>query len=218
MKTETFIFTSNLTLAAALVIAAGCKTSNYKSAGATAAGLQASVDRIGQEQGRIDTALGALNDLVNTPTNLPVQFSAFSSAVKELESSAKDVDSKVTAMRENGNDYFRGWDEQLAEIKNEDIRNRSLERKNEMQQRFTKIKMSYQEASDTYKPFMSDLKDIRTALSTDLTAGGIASIKNAAQNANDHAVPLKKAVSDLAAEFADLGVALSASVPTPPAQ
>jgi aminopeptidase N len=120
-------------------------------------------------------------------------------------------------MRGKGNEYFKAWDEQTAQIHNEDIKNRSAERKAEMQKKFTEIKMSYTEASESFKPFLSDLKDIQTALATDLTTGGVKAIKGAADKANKDAVPLKASIEKLAGQFKDLGTAMAAAAPPPAA-
>ena len=200
----------------AVALLAGCRSSNYEKGAATGAGLQASADRIGQGQGKIDTTLTNLNDLVNHPGDLATQFKKYSGSVSDLESSAKDISSKVASMRGKGDEYFKAWDEQAAQIKNEDIKNRSAQRKAEMQKRFTDIKMSYTEASELFKPFLSDLKDIQTALATDLTTGGVSAIKGAADKANKDSTPLKVSIDKLVAQFKDLGVALQAAAPPPP--
>jgi hypothetical protein len=154
--------------------------------------------------------------MVNNPGNLPDQFKAYSAAVSDLDSSAKDVQSKVAAMRSKGNEYVKAWDAQVAQIKNEDIKKRSVERKAELQQKFTQIKMTYTEASQQFKPFLSDLKDIQTALATDLTTSGVNSIKGAAEKANKDSVPVKAALDKLAGQFKELGASLQSSPPPAP--
>lgn len=200
----------------AVALFAGCRSSNYEKGAATGAGLQAAANRIGQGQSKIDTTLTNLNDLVTNPGDLATQFKKYTTSVSDLESSAKDVASKVASMRGKGDAYFKAWDEQAAQIKNEDIKNRSAQRKAEMQKRFTDIKMNYTQAADLFKPFLSDLKDIQTALATDLTPGGVSAIKGAAEKANKDAVPLKASMDKLASQFKDLGVAMQAAAPPPP--
>jgi chromosome segregation ATPase len=202
-------------LAGAVMLIAGCKSSNYEKGAAAGAGLQASADKISQGSGKIDATLTSLNELVNNPGDLPAQFKKYSGAVSDLESSAKDVQSKVASMRSKGNEYFKAWDEQTAQIHNEDIKSRSAARKEEMQKKFTEIKMSYTDASEAFKPFMSDLKDIQMALATDLTTGGVSAIKGAADKANKDAVPLKASVDKLATQFKDLGASMQAAAPAP---
>ena len=144
-------------LAVATVLIAGCKSDTYQKGSATGAGLQAAADRINQGSAKIDATLVTLNDLIKNPGDLVAQFKKYSSSVNDLESAAKDVQSKVAAMRSKGDDYFKAWDAQTAQIHNEDIKTRNAARKEAVLKQFTQIKMSYTEASEAFKPFMSDL-------------------------------------------------------------
>jgi hypothetical protein len=60
---------------------------------------------------------------------------------------------------------------------------------------------------------MADLKDVQTYLATDLTAGGIKTVKNEADKANAAAGPLREAIAELVNEFKTLGVAMSTASP-----
>jgi hypothetical protein len=213
--TRKFNFASNFMLAALLAAVAGCQTSNYETGNATAGVLKASAGRLETAKGRVDSTLAALNDLVNNPANLPAQYAKYSDAVAGLQSSAKDVAAEIADMRAKSTAYFQAWDQQAALIQNADIKTRSMARKKEVLDRFTKVKLSYTQVSDAYHPFMSDLQDIQTALGTDLTAGGIAAIKTAAQKANQDAIPLKKAGDDMSEDLQDLSAAMYSSVPAP---
>lgn len=191
----------------------GCNTANYQKGSAAGAGLQDSADRMHQGAGKIDTTLANLNEMVNNPGDLATQFKKYSASVADLEASANNVASKVASMRGKGSEYFKAWDAQTAHIKNEDIKQRSAARKAEVQQKFTDIRMNYTRASEQFKPFLSDLKDIQMALATDLTVGGVNSIKGAAEKANKDAVPLKATIESMAAQFKDLGAAMQAAAP-----
>jgi hypothetical protein len=200
----------------AATLLAGCTSANYQKGSATGAGLQDSADRMHQGAVKIDTTLTNLNDMVNNPGDLAAQFKKYTASVADLESSAKNVEGKVASMRGKGNEYFNAWDAQTAQIKNEDIKQRSAARKAEMQHKFTDIRMNYTKATEQFKPFLADLKDIQTALATDLTVGGVNSIKGAADKANKDAVPLKATIEDLAGQFKDLGVAMQTGTPQAP--
>jgi len=197
----------------AATLLAGCTSANYQKGSATGAGLQDSADRMHQGSVKIDTTLTNLNDMVNNPGDLAAQFKKYTASVADLESSAKNVESKVASMRGKGNDYFKAWDTQTAQIKNDDIKQRSAARKAEVQQKFSDIRMSYTKVGEQFKPFLSDLKDIQTALATDLTVGGVNSIKGAAEKANKDAAPLKVTIEELSGQFKDLGVAMQAGTP-----
>jgi SMC interacting uncharacterized protein involved in chromosome segregation len=219
-RTKLIQLTTNLALASALAVLAGCASGNYEKGSSTAAGLSESADKISAGKTKIDVALNSLNDMVSNPqVDLVPKFKKFNTAVSDLESTAKHVSDSVASMRGTGKEYFQKWDEQLATIKNEDIKSRSTERKNEVQTKFTNIKKTYEETAMAFKPFMAELKDIQSALSTDLTPGGVTALKGPTDKLNKDSVPLKASIDKLAAEFKDLGVAMSSGMPQPaPAQ
>jgi len=217
MKTyKLTLLASNLALTAALTILAGCASHNYDQGSATAAGLKESADKIEAADGQLDATLASLNDLVNNPqSDLRPQYKQFSDNVDGLASLAKHVADSVTAMRANGKEFFAKWNEQLAGIKNEDIRNRSAARQKEVSDELQNVKRSYAETESAFKPFMSDLRDIQKYLGTDLTPGGVAAMKNVAAKGNATGATLKQAVNKLAADFKSLGIAMSAVAPAP---
>jgi IS1 family transposase len=208
-----------ITLGSCLVIGAllaGCAKDNYQKGSAAGADLQQSGSLIGQANAKIDACVNTLKNLVDSPQgDLVNRFKLYSTAVGELQSTAEHVKSKVSGMRETGNEYFKAWDEQAAKIQNEDIKNRSAERKAEMQKRFTEIKAAYIKAGDEFRPFMQNLKDIQTALSTDLTSGGVSAIKGVADKTIADSEKVKASVNELATKFRELGVAMSAAAPQP---
>lgn len=215
MKTSTALqVVSQLALAAALTAVVGCASSNYQKGAATGATITDAANKIAAGKVKIDTVLTSLNDLVNTSQgDLVPKYKQFSTAVNDLQSAAQNVKDRVADMRGKGDEYFKAWDEQLAQIKNEDIKSRSAERKQMVMKEFTDIKRSYTEVQMKFQPFMSDIKDIQTAMGNDLTMQGIASIKPVAEKANQGGAELKTAVDKLEGEFRDLGVAMSSSTP-----
>ncbi len=210
-------FASNLMLAALLAAATGCQTSNYESGNATAGVLRTSAGKLETARGRVDSTLAALNDLVNNPANLPVHAASTRTRSRGCNRPPGTWPPRSRTCAPRARHTFQAWDQQAAQIQNADIRARSMARKKEVLDRFTKVKLSYTQVSDAYHPFMSDLKDIQTALGTDLTAGGIAAIKDSAHKANQDAIPLKKAGDDMSDDLKDLSAAMYSSVPAPAA-
>jgi len=218
MKSKHYVPLASLTaVAVGLVVLAGCSSGgNYKQGASAGAGLNEAANKITAGTSKIDGVLTNLNALLtSTQGDLVPKFNQFNDSVSDLESSAKHVSDAVKKMRDKGDAYFKAWDEQVAMIKNEDIKTRSATRRKEMENKFAEIKRSYIEASDSFKPLMSDLKDIQTALRTDLTPGGLTSVKGPADKATKESVPLKKALQDLAGHFRDVGAAMSAATAAP---
>lgn len=208
---------SAVSLAVAIAALAGCSSEPASPAARTGAKITDAADKINEGSAKIDMTLAALNDLVSNPSgDLAPKFQKFNASVDELQVTAIGVSNRVAEMRTSGTDYFKDWDQQIAQIKNEDIKNRSADRKNQVQKEFTDIKLAYTQASMAFRPFMSDLTDIQSALRTDLTAGGVSAVKGAAEKAKADGAQLKSSVDALSSEFKDLGVAMGTVVPPPP--
>lgn len=216
MKTKIKPLAYCTTLAASLAILTGCASSGYDKGNQTAENIQAAADTIAALPGQLDQTLASLNDLIEKPQgDLRPQFKQFSANLAGVESTAKDIAAARRTMGENQKEFFAKWDEQLALIKNEDIKARSQSRKEEVTQNLLAIKRSYLEAETAFKPFLSDLKDVQKYLSVDLTAGGVSAIKGTVAKANQDEAPLKTSINQLAADFKTLGLSMSSVTPPP---
>jgi len=179
--------------------------------------IQMAANRIAALPAQIDTTLASLNEIVNKPqADLRPQFKQYTAHLAEVESAAKDIAAARRTMGEKSKEFFATWDAQLAQINNEDIKARSEARKNEVAQRMDAIKKSYTEAEVAFRPFLSELQDIRKYLSVDLTAGGVAAIKSTVTKADKDAAKLGETITQLAEQFRALGLAMSSVTPTVP--
>jgi hypothetical protein len=198
------------------LLAAGCATHGYTKANSTSAYLLSTSDRILKGVSQIDGATASLTELVEKPdADLTAQFKKFSAAVSGLESVAKDVAARATRIQQLGAAHFQQWDEQLAKIQNEDIRNDSAARKAAVMKQFNEVKASYDETRAAFNPLLADMRDIRTAISTDLTPAGVEAIRKSMTKVNDQGARLRQSLEELAVKFKDLGKALETPAPPP---
>ena len=203
-----------LLLAAVVVLHTGCSTSGHTKAGQTSSSLQKAAQDVDKANEQVETVRAALTDLVSNPgDNLKPQFQKFTSEVSKLESFANDISNHAAAMQSRGAAYFQQWDAELAKIHNEDIRTRSQDRRNAVAARFDLVRVNYSQTKTAFAPLMSDLKDIRTALGTDLTTGGLASVRGSVSKANSDTPAVRESLGRLAADFKELGISLSTATP-----
>jgi len=87
-------------------------------------------------------------------------------------------------MASDGRQYFRDWQKTVNSMANESLRKKAQKRLDSVKVGYEKAEDSLQQASDKFKPFLSDLADIQKALATDVTAGGVKAIKNTVKSAN----------------------------------
>lgn len=211
------LITTNLGLATALAaVLAGCASKSYDKGAVTSAALQSAGTAVTHTSTSVTDVLGALNNLTfKSEGDLRIQYDAFVSATKKLDQSVANLGSKVATMRDAAAAYSQNWSNQLATITSPELRARSAARMNEVTAKLQDMDASYLDVKNSMRPFMGDSKDIQTYLGTDLTAGGLASIKDVVAKTKVDAVPLRDSIKQLGASFNSLGAALSPVLPTP---
>ncbi len=199
---------------ASLIAGAGCASKSYDKGSSASVAVQSSASQVAVLSTKVTDTLGALNGLAFKPEgDLRSQFDKFNSAVKSLQTAASDLDAKVTAMQGQGQAYLDNWNNQLAAIGSEDIRNLSAERKATVTTNLTAAVDSYEITKGALQPFLLDLRDIQTYLNNDLTASGVTAIKATVAKTKTDAVPLRDSIKKLRSDFSELGKSLSPVMP-----
>ncbi|HWY32104.1 MAG TPA: DUF2959 family protein [Candidatus Acidoferrum sp.] len=195
---------------ATTLLMGGCALKGYDKGNITAANIQATADRVAALPGQLDQTMASFNDLVtNSQSDLRPQYQQFAANVDKVDSTSKEIAADRRTMGEKGKAYLAAWDQQLALIRNPDIKASSQGRRDQVNQQLLDIKKNYVLACDTFKPFLADLKDVKTSLSVDLTTAGLAAVKAPVAKANQDVVPLKASLNQLAGDFKALAESMS---------
>jgi hypothetical protein len=222
MATKESTFTNGLPLArviqvftcVALLSVCSCASTNYKKADAASESLQKAGRQIQAESYTIDLTLAALDDLVNKPAaDLKPQFERFNASLDRLVAASNRAQKAADTAHKKSADYFENWDKQTADIKFDAVRDQSVSRKTQVSNEFSTLDQRYSENQAVMEPLISYLQDIRTALSTDLTAGGIQSVKPLADNAQQNARKVQAALARLSNELTASGARMSSVIP-----
>jgi hypothetical protein len=136
-------------------------------------------------------------------------FEQFSKAVDNLESIANKAKKRGEDMREQGQAYFKQWEEQMAEVKNPEIRKLAEERKAKLQESFASIRNYTEPLKAQFDPWMSDLKDLQKYLSNDLTIAGVDAAKGQFAKTRADGVEVQKSMDGLVAELNTIAAALT---------
>jgi hypothetical protein len=220
--TRRFSFWLSAIAAAGLaVLVAGCgSTSGYNQADKTGEAINTLRNDIVNIKSSVDEslkALGAVEASASTDPRKP--FDVFARSVDKVDAAGKTAEKDANEMRERGAAYFQQWETQLSQVKSEDIRELAQKRKARLQEAFDSIKTAAQDAKTAFPVFLSDLKDLRTVLSTDLTIQGIDSAKSPIKKAKKSGAVLQKDLDDLVAELNTVVAAITAAkAPPPPAK
>jgi hypothetical protein len=150
---------------------------------------------------------------VNKPSvDLRPQFARFNASLNWLEDSSKRVQKATAQANQKSQDYFRSWDEDLNHIGYEAIRDQSASRKVQVSEELNTVNQRYHQNQTVVEPLIAYLRDIRTALSVDLTAGGVAAVKPLAQNAEQNARKVQGALAQLSDDLTVTGTRMSSLV------
>jgi hypothetical protein len=204
--------------AVALLYFGGCASGNYQRADVAGECMRTAGMRIDAENRSIDFTVTALDDLVNKPApDLKPQFERFSASLDRLGGAAARAEKAAQLADKKSAEYFENWDKETAEIKYEAVRDQSVSRKTEVSNEFNTVNERYRENQAVIVPLISYLQDIRTALSTDLTVGGVQSVKTLADNAEQNARKVQSALGRLTDDLSASGARMS-SISAPETQ
>ena len=201
---------SSLTVFLVLVVIAftayfvGCTTkAGFKQGAKTAARMDDAQTELLAAESQTEATTTALNEFGKQEgIDLPTQFKEFGKAIDSMESQFGRARKSVTKVNEQGNKFFLEWDNEIALITNEDIRQRMETRKTNLLGSFSRIDASMQQAEAAYGTFMSDLRDVERFLSIDLTPGGIAAVSDTIQKTNADSATLQKQIEAVIEELA----------------
>ena len=97
-------------------------------------------------------------------------LAAFSAQVQRLQIDSVQVRARTQALQARGDAYFERWHENIARVDDHKLRAFAETRRPLLQQSFNEIKRRSVEARGSFDPFLSELRQIRTALEKDSTS------------------------------------------------
>jgi hypothetical protein len=98
----------------------------------------------------------------------------FADAVDTLEVDSMAARARAEAMRARGQAYFATWQEHLTVVKDERVRQLALKHRDELDVRFEKLRATAQQLRETFRTFLTDLKELRDSLESQPTAAHVA--------------------------------------------
>ncbi len=192
----------------------GCTTPNPSKGNAAALSMQRAASEVRSESNAVELTMKALNELQNEPGgDLRQPFRHYCSALDRLTAAARKTEATGNRMAQRNAAYLTAWDKNLQTIDYEHIRELSQTRRGEVSERFQAVNQRYQESQKAVQPLISYFRDIRTALATDLTSGGMQSLKEVVANADRNATNVQTALAALEQELNTSGAKLSSLVP-----
>ncbi len=191
----------------------GCgTTAGYKQADKTGEGIAEFRAEILNGKKAIDQTMVSLDKIAASATTDPRKsFEEYRKSVANLESTAEKVRKRSQDMQARGKAYFAEWEKQLAQVKNPEIQQLAAQRKAKLNETFDSIKNVAEPLKAQFDPWMSDLKDLQTYLSNDLTVNGVDAAKDLFKKTRTNGMEVQKSMDALVAELNTIAATITPS-------
>jgi hypothetical protein len=174
MRSATLLFNM---LLVATIVQTGCTSTGMQRSEEATTTMQTMDDDIKMAVVQLDATGASLNELMKPgQSDVKKAFELYSDnaskIVKMQESFAKHADE----MKARGKDYFSEWQKEGKDYKNPQIQALSEQRRAELETIYARIAESSIGVKDAFKKYATDVEEIQTFLSNDLTEKGFEAI------------------------------------------
>jgi len=147
-------------------------------------------------QDQLAATMNSLNALQNAPagTDMRPLYQDYVANVDKTKAAAETTRKRAEQMQGSSANYFGSWKSDNDGISNAEVRKNSNKRLDTVQKSYGNSVVSLQAAAAKFNPFISDLTDIQTALSNDLTPKGLKSSEKIFKHANKTHADVQKEI------------------------
>jgi hypothetical protein len=201
----------------AVTITAACSTTGMQRSQDLQSSMQAVDNDIKMIVVQLD-AIGSSLDEVTRPGQSEVKkaFDAYSNHVSKIEKMEKDFSKHADRMSANSKTYFDEWDKNNNKYDNPELQRSSDERRAALGRTYNRIDENKQGVKEAFRVYVSDVTEIESYLSNDLTTRGISSIAtlsdNTVRNGSRLKIELEKlqsAIEEARAEMRQSGISMN---------
>jgi uncharacterized protein YukE len=197
-----------------ILVAVGCGTPSGTEGADRASAAGDSVSRFKDELARTDASIGkavaALDDISrNIATDARPALNAFAQAVSELDTQAAALGSAIGDMNSKMAAYLDAWEKEAGSIVNPELRLRAMDRRKDVRESMAKIEAVLKEARPPLLDHRTQLHDVRTYLSNDLTPKGLAVVKDVQAKARENAGKVRTLLKPVGEQAARVALEIS---------
>jgi len=181
-----------------VLIVAGCASSGMQRSEKATTTMQTMDDEIKLVVVQLDATGASLNELMKPgQSDVKKAFELYSANVSKMEKLEKDFAKHAKEMKTQGANYFDEWQKQGDKYENPEIQALSEQRRRELGEIYGKIAENSVGMDEAFKAYVSDVKEIQSFLSNDLTSKGIEAIAPISRKAVTDGNRLKREINKL---------------------
>jgi len=178
----------------------GCATTGMDRSVKTSNSMQEVDKDIREMIVQSDVTAKSLDSLVKAgQPDLKKSFDTYSDNLATLDSDGKRALKHVEEMKTRKTEYFAEWEKQGDAYTNPQIRELSEERRIKLAEMYAQVHAAGGGIKNAYLAYLTDLKEIQTYLSNDLTPKGVEAIAPVANKSSQDLEVLKTSLTPLVA-------------------
>ena len=202
-------------LALGLMATSACQSGGKSQANSTVKNLNKFQMELQKGQDSINKAVETLNALYEEGGDMAEEYAMFCDAVDGVESQRDRVRSVHASLGEERESYVQAWEEGLANIQNASMKEKAMERRDAVVEKFEDLSSSGQETRETFDAWFADISDIKTVLSFDLNPTGVKELDDEIESIGKRAGKINKGLEEFTESIGKLVAALEAAKPPP---
>ncbi len=176
LKKHSLIFLSGILVVTAIIIG-GCSSTGMQRSEKATTTMQTMDNDIKAAAIQLDATGASLDELIRSgQSDVKKAYDSFKENVSKIEDMQKSFAKHADEMTARGKDYFEEWQKEGTEYKNPNIQKLSEQRREELGNIYGRIAENGIGVKETFKAYVSDVKEVQIYLSNDLTSKGIESI------------------------------------------
>jgi len=190
-----FIFSA---LVAVAIGVAGCSSTGIQRSEKATTTMQTMDNDIKAIVTQLDATGASLDELMRPgQSDFKKAFASCTDNIAKIETMEKRFAIHADEMKDRGKDYFDEWQQEGNKYNNQQIRELSEKRRVELGEVYGKIAENSIAVKQPFKAYVSDVKEIQSYLSNDLTSKGIEAIAPISRKVVEDGDKLKLAIRDL---------------------
>jgi chromosome segregation ATPase len=188
-----------------IVIAAGCTTTQgrgeAKEATRAVTSLQETRAELLRADQQVNDTVTAMNQLASASPDLPQAYKVFTAEVSQASTQAQTAQRRAEQMQVHWQQYIAAWEKEIDRLSIPELQAGAAQRRQTVRANYDRLRDAARDMEAAYPPFLTQLRDLRKALSLDLTPAGVQAAQPAFTVARRSAADVRERINTFLSEI-----------------